>query len=67
MFPSRYPVGSQVLANIIATYDIQFEEGKVPREYRISYLLIPGNTNRMFIQSVPVSDETVSPYCGKVA
>ena len=37
-----------LLAYIVSTYDIKYEEGKVPKERCISYLRIPGNVNVMF-------------------
>jgi len=38
-----------LIAHMITTYDIKFEEGKgVPQEYYVSYLRFPGNANVMF-------------------
>ncbi|KAF8490824.1 cytochrome P450 [Russula emetica] len=49
--PGRFLAVSEIkilLAYIVTTYDIKFEEGRVPREFCISYLRIPGNANVMF-------------------
>jgi hypothetical protein len=38
-----------LLAHIIATYDIKFEEGKgVPRQRRIGQMFLPGNADVLF-------------------
>jgi hypothetical protein len=38
-----------LLAHIVSTYDIKFEEGtRVPRELFLAGVRIPGNANAMF-------------------
>jgi len=37
-----------LLAYMISNYDIKLEEGKVPNEFYIAYLRIPGNAKVMF-------------------
>ncbi|KAH9992044.1 cytochrome P450 [Russula vinacea] len=50
--PGRFFVANEMkalLAHIVTTYDIKFEEGKgVPREYSIAGLRFPGSANVMF-------------------
>jgi hypothetical protein len=50
--PGRFLAANEVkalLAHIIVTYDIKFEEGKgVPREYRLPSFRAPRNANILF-------------------
>lgn len=50
--PGRFFAVNQIkvlFAHIVATYDIEFEEGKrVPRELCIAAMRFPGNANVMF-------------------
>ncbi|KAI0248479.1 cytochrome P450 [Lactifluus subvellereus] len=50
--PGRFFAASEVkalLAHIIVTYDVKFEEGKgIPREFRIGSTRIPRSTNLLF-------------------